>query len=243
MDFSSRHAEPHKHLAAIGAVVVLHVLIVYALASGLGRKVVEVVRAPVEAKIVEEVRKRPPPPERIVLPPPKFEAPPPPYIPPPEVRIATPPPPVPTITVRREAPPQQQPDIRPPAPLAPVAAPTPAPAAAPAPPAPAAPPAPPPAPPAPAPPAPVAVGVACPGYTEVLVNAGFPREAQRGGIEKGEVTAQFTVSAAGQVRDVEVVKSTSRLLNRGSVEAVRRFDCRPPGRDVLVTVEIAYQLE
>ena len=240
MDFSSRHAEPHKHLAAIGAVVVLHVLIVYALASGLGRKVVEVVRAPVEAKIVEEVRKPPPPPERIALPPPKFEAPPPPYIPPPEVRIATPPPPVPTITVRKEAPPPQ-PDIRPLAPPMPMAAP--APVAAPAPPVPAAPPAPPPAPPAPPAPVPVAAGVACPGYTEVLVNAGFPREAQRGGVEKGEVTAQFTVTAAGQVRDVEVVKSTSRLLNRGSVEAVRRFACKPPGRDVLVTVEIAYQLD
>ena len=57
------------------------------------------------------------------------------------------------------------------------------------------------------------------------------------------MTVQFTVTASGQVRDAEVVKSTSRLLNRGSIEAVRRFDCRPPGREARVTVDIVYQLE
>ena len=104
MDFSSRHARPRRSFAAIAAVALFHVVLVWLLVSGLGRKVVEVVHAPIEARIVAEVRP-PPLPERLVPPPPKFQAPPPPYIPPPEVRIAAPPPPMPTITVQKETPP------------------------------------------------------------------------------------------------------------------------------------------
>ena len=79
-------------------VVLFHALIVYALVTGLAKKVVDVVRAPIETKVIEEIKKPPPPPEIVVPPPPKLEAPPPPFIPPPEVQIATPPPPAPTIT-------------------------------------------------------------------------------------------------------------------------------------------------
>jgi periplasmic protein TonB len=78
---------------AIGfsAVVVFHIILVYALVNGLARKIVEVIQQPLETKIIEEVKPppvdKPPPP-----PPPKLAAPPPPFIPPPEIRIDTPPP-------------------------------------------------------------------------------------------------------------------------------------------------------
>ncbi len=66
----------------------MHIVIGYALVTGLARKVVEVLKLPIETKIIEEVKKElpdtPPPP------PPKLAAPPPPFIPPPEVNIQIP---------------------------------------------------------------------------------------------------------------------------------------------------------
>jgi protein TonB len=126
MNFAQRQRDPRRHLVGFTAVVLFHALLVYALLTGLAKKVVDVVRAPIETKVIEEIKKPPPPPEVVVPPPPRLEAPPPPFIPPPEVQIATPPPPQPTITV--------QPTPPPPAPA--VIAPTPPPVAAPAPPAP-----------------------------------------------------------------------------------------------------------
>lgn len=67
-------------------IVGLHVLLAWMLASGLARKVVEVIAPPIQTDIVEEIEKRdePPPP-----PPPEFERPPI-EIPPPEVTIDIP---------------------------------------------------------------------------------------------------------------------------------------------------------
>lgn len=115
MDFSQRQGDPRRHLVGFTLVILLHVFIVYALVTGLAKKVVEVVRAPIETKVIEEVKKPPPPPEIVVPPPPRLEAPPPPFIPPPEVQIATPPPPQPTITVE-VAPPPPAPVVIAPAP-------------------------------------------------------------------------------------------------------------------------------
>ena len=131
MDFSKRQADPRRHLVGFTFVVLFHAAIVYALVTGLAKKVVDVVRAPIETKVIEEIKKPPPPPEIVVPPPPKLEAPPPPFIPPPEVQIATPPPPQPTITAVTPTPPPAPVVIAPapPVPAAPVAvAPPPAPA-------------------------------------------------------------------------------------------------------------------
>jgi len=78
--------------AGFGFVVLLHVGLIWALAAGLGSKVVEAVKGPIVAKIIEtppEVKpdEAPPPP------PPALDLPPPPFVPPPEITIATPPPP------------------------------------------------------------------------------------------------------------------------------------------------------
>ncbi len=68
------------------AIVGLHALVLYALASGLARKMVEVIAPNIEADIVEEVKndEEPPPP-----PPPEMERPPV-EVPPPEVSIDLP---------------------------------------------------------------------------------------------------------------------------------------------------------
>jgi len=72
-------------MSGLLVVVALHVVVIYALVHGLARKIVEVVRQPLETKIVEEIK--PPPPDKPPPPPPKLAAPPPPYIPPPEINI------------------------------------------------------------------------------------------------------------------------------------------------------------
>lgn len=84
---------PVSRSAATALVVLLHVVIIYALVTGLARRMVKVIPHPLETKIIEEAKPvvpDVPPPTR--LPTPKFEVPPPPYIPPPEVRIQQPPP-------------------------------------------------------------------------------------------------------------------------------------------------------
>lgn len=80
-----------RRIAGIAFVVLLHVAIIYALVSGMGSQVVQVLRQPLEARIIQDVK--PPPPAPLPPPPPQLVQPPPPYIPPPLVQIAQPPPP------------------------------------------------------------------------------------------------------------------------------------------------------
>src|SRR6185312_1103739 len=68
-----------RKLGGIAFVVVLHVVLVYALVTGLATKAIAVIKGPIETKVIEEVK-----------PPPKMVAPTPPFIPPPEVVVATP---------------------------------------------------------------------------------------------------------------------------------------------------------
>ncbi len=82
-----------SRFTGFGIVILIHVLIAWALASGLARKAVEAVAGPIDIKVVEEKTKPPPPPERVVPPPPEMKAPPPPFVPPPEVQVTAPPPP------------------------------------------------------------------------------------------------------------------------------------------------------
>ena len=82
---------PSRQVVGVATVILLHVGIIYALVNGLGHQAIEVIRAPLETKIIEDVK--PPPPDVPPPPPPVLKAPPPPYIPPPEIRIQQPPPP------------------------------------------------------------------------------------------------------------------------------------------------------
>ena len=63
MDFTQDERNSTKNLTGIIVVVLLHVFIVYALVTGLARKVVEVIKQPIETKIIEEIKPPPPPPE------------------------------------------------------------------------------------------------------------------------------------------------------------------------------------
>ena len=107
-----------------GLVILIHIVLIWAVASGLARKVVEKVAGPIETKVIEEKVKPPPPPEKVLPPPPDIKSPPPPFVPVPEVQIQAPTPPA-VIAVQSTAPPPTR-DVAPtppPAP-APVAKPT-----------------------------------------------------------------------------------------------------------------------
>ena len=216
MDFAQQQRNPTRHLVGVGGVVLMHVLIVYALITGLARKVVEVVKGPIDVKVIEEVIKKPPPPPEVIPPPPKMQAPPPPFVPPPEVVIAQPPP-APTITaVTPEAPP---------APQAPVI--TKAPEVAP---------------PAPPPPAIRSAQVVCPNYREVMQSIVYPREALLDNIE-GEVVIEFTVATNGSIRDAVIKSSSNRVFNRTSLSVVQtRLQCQGQPQDIRVQAPISFKI-
>ncbi len=215
MDFSQPQ-QGNRRLVGFGFVVLLHILIAYALVSGLARKVVEVVKGPIEVKVIEEVVKPPPPPPEVLPPPPKVAAPPPPFVPPPEVNIAPPPTPAPTITaVTPEAPP---------APSAPVIA------------------KPVEAPPAPPQPAVRSAGVVCTNVRELAANVPYPREAALEGIQ-GEVVVEFTLTAGGQIRDPVIRSSANRIFNRVALQLASRLTCPGQGQDMRVSFPINFTLK
>ena len=67
MDFARQQRDPTRHLIGITFVVLVHALVIWALLTGLARKAVEVIKKPITATIIEEVKLPPPPPP----PPPK----------------------------------------------------------------------------------------------------------------------------------------------------------------------------
>src|SRR5690349_18888066 len=103
VDYAEQQRSWGKHAPSIIMVAALHLALGYALVNGLGRKVIEIVKAPLETKIIEEIKK--PPPDTPPPPPPKLAAPPPPFIPPPQINLPAPPPPAPPTTTVPTAPP------------------------------------------------------------------------------------------------------------------------------------------
>ena len=220
MDYARQQRNPSRHLVGIGGVILFHALLIYGLVNGLARKIVEVVKGPIEVKVIEEVKAPPPPPAEIVPPPPKLAAPPPPFIPPPEINIAPPPTPAPAITaVTREAPP---------APMAPVIQPPPPPVAK--------------APPPPPPSGPKSARVVCPNYVQVMSAISYPREALLDGIE-GEVLIEFTVTGSGEIKNVEIKSSSNRIFNRVALGAIQSgLTCKGQGQDVRVQAPVSFKI-
>jgi periplasmic protein TonB len=206
-DYAAQQRKPGKHMVGIGIVVLMHLLLGWALVSGLARKVVEVIKNPIETKIIEEVKPPPPPPENLP-PPPKTAPPPPSFVPPPEVVVNQPQQQQPTITTTTVAPP--------PAPFTPAPAPAPAPAPGPA--------------PSAAPPR-LASGDArscAPGPDD------YPPAAVRAEAT-GTTVIRFTVDATGKMSAADVVRSAGgsrehRLLDR--VALTKLSECKfTAGRD------------
>ena len=61
-DYASRQRKPTKHLMGLGLVVVLHLLLFWAISSGLARAFVKKIKGPVEAVLLEDAKPDIPPP-------------------------------------------------------------------------------------------------------------------------------------------------------------------------------------
>ncbi|MGH8798791.1 MAG: TonB family protein [Casimicrobiaceae bacterium] len=129
MDFARQQRDPTRHLVGITVVILVHALVIYALVTGLARKAVEVIKKPLTATIIEEIKlpppPPPPPPKKVEIQP-KIQPPPEqPYIPPPDIPLPvmptepviaaptiTPPPEPHVIAPPPPAPPAPKPAIR-----------------------------------------------------------------------------------------------------------------------------------
>ena len=89
-DYAKNQRKPTKHLVGIGVVLILHILLVWAINSGLARAFIKKVKGPVEAVLLEDqkpdIPPPPPPPAPKDLPPP----PPPAYVPAVDVPVTAP---------------------------------------------------------------------------------------------------------------------------------------------------------
>lgn len=191
----------------IAVVVGLHIVLGWALTSGLATQAVQALKKPIELALLPEVLPPPPPPP----PPPKVVkiepvqkvVPPPAYVPPPEVvPVVAPPPPIQAV--------QTQVPKEPP----PVVAAAPAPVVAPA-------------PPAPPPVVKREISLACPGYEAVLASA-LEEAIERVGL-KG--TVQTLIKIRGnQVVDVATL-SGPKEYHKYVQAAVKRMRCAAGGAD------------
>lgn len=213
--------DPSSRVKGVVIVVALHVLIGYALVSGMARKGFDLVKKPLEAVVIQEViippppPPPPPPPKQVELPKalPKVQAPPPPFVPPPDVAppvvsaapaiVATPsPPPAPTV-------------IAPPPPPAPAAV-------------------------APAPvavgPKRASIGVVCP--TQVAPD--MPRRALQDGTE-GVVKAQILIKN-GVVQEVTILSGPA-VFHANVRKAIGQYKCVADGPEVVTTQEFVFKLD
>jgi len=211
----TREADARGRGTGLAVVVGVHVLLGWALASGLAQHVVDIVRKPIETAIIDETPPPPPPPPKVekLVEQPRPKTPPPAWVPPPEVVPApAPAPAAPTITATQSEPP--------PAPTI-VAAPPP-PELAPA-------------------PAPAIVrqeaSLACPGYQAVIAQ-GLEDAFDRVGIP-GVVRTRLTVRGT-QVVDATPVSGPKEYFKFVQA-AVRRMHCSAGGADeVQVSLDVQF---
>ena len=213
MDFARQQRDPTRHLIGIGLVILIHLLVVYALVTGLARRAVEVIKKPLTATIVEEIKAPPPPPpppKKIEIPkiPPPLQQP---YIPPPDV-------PVPTIT--------QEPVIAAVTPTPPAEPPVIAPPVV-----------------APPPPAPPKAAVRRGIVPITRISPEYPREARRKNIDSGRVIARLNIDEKGNVTDVKIVESNpARVFDRAVIDALLQWKFQADGEKYVGEIEVEFKL-
>ena len=70
----------------------------------------------------------------------------------------------------------------------------------------------------------------------------YPREAMVENLQ-GEVLAEFTLGANGQIRDIVIKSSTNRVFNRPAIQMIQtRLTCKGQGQDVKLSLPISFKL-
>lgn len=91
MDYAIRHRSSRRPWVGLGAVLLFHLVLVWAVSSGLARKFVKVLKGPVETQLIEDAKPDLPPPPPPPPPPKNLPPPPPPaFVPKAEVDVAAP---------------------------------------------------------------------------------------------------------------------------------------------------------
>lgn len=216
MNYAQQQRDPTKHLIGITLVVAFHIILVYALINGLARKIVEVIKDPLEVNLIEEIKPPPPPPPpppKVLVPPKVVSLPPPVFVP--EQVVVNAPPPVVTTTME-PPPPPPPPVVAPPPPPPPVVKVE--------------------------PPAVVNVAAVCPNQQEVRSNTEYPAQAQRLNLS-GSVIVEFTIDTNGAIKDLVVSKSSNKIFNNAALAATAKLQCVGQARDVHVKVPFEFRSE
>jgi len=215
MDFARQQRDPTRHLIGISFVVLIHAIIIYALVTGLARKAIEVIKKPLTATIIEEIKAPPPPPPppppRKIVEPPKVQPIVEPYVPPPDIPVPaqTTEPVISSVTA---TPPTEPVVIAPPPAAVAPSAPKPA----------------------------VRKGL----VPVEVIKPQYPREAIRAGIQKGRVVCLLDVDEKGNVTDVKVKSAEPpRVFDREVVQTLMRWKFIPDGEKYVAEVEINFTLK
>ena len=216
MDYARQQRDPAKHAIGIAFVVLVHLLVIYALVTGLGRAVIEVIKKPLSATIIEEIKAPPPPPPppKKIVEMPKVQAPVETYVPPPDIPIPTTST-APVISAITATAPTEPHVIAPP-PV--VQAPAP------------------PAPPKPA----IRRGIARVAGDDPV----YPRAALKAGIERGTVLARVMIDEKGNVYEVIIVRAEpARYFTQTVIDALKEWKFHAEGEKYVGEVEINFQLK
>jgi periplasmic protein TonB len=215
MDFARQQRDPARHLIGITFVILVHAIVIYALVTGLARKAIEVIKKPLTATIIEEIKAPPPPPpppppRKIVEPPKAVQQT---YVPPPDVPVPTQTT-EPVITSVTPTPPPEPVVIAPPAPPVVEAPPSPKPA--------------------------VRRGV----VPIVRVEPIYPREAIKDNISSGKVVARLQVDEKGLVTSVTIVESNPRrVFDREVIRALSQWKFQAEGDRFIAEIEVNFMLK
>jgi protein TonB len=214
--FARQQRDPTKHMIGIVFVVLIHVLVIYALMTGLARTVVEVIKKPLSATIIEELKAPPPPPPppKKIIEAPKVQPPVEVYVPPPDIPVATAPT-APVISAVTATPPPAPHVIAPPAVVAPPA---------------------PPPPPKPA----IRRGIVRLAGDDPV----YPRQAIRAGIAKGRVLARVMIDEKGNVTEVIIVSADPpRHFDKAVVDALQDWKFKAEGEKYVGEIEVNFSLK
>jgi protein TonB len=215
MDFARQQRDPARHLIGITFVVLIHAIVIYALVTGLARKAIEVIKKPLTATIIEEIKAPPPPPPppppRKIAEPPKVQPIIQPYVPPPDVPVPTQPT-EPVISSVTPTPPTEPVVIAPPPVAVAPVAPKPA----------------------------VRKGL----VPVEVIKPQYPREAIRAGVQSGRVVCLLNVDEKGNVTDVKVKSAEPpRVFDREVVQTLMRWKFIPDGEKYVAEVEVNFTLK
>ncbi len=211
MDFADDRKMSLNTMIGIAIVILLHVILVYALVSGLATSAIDVIKKPLEIKIIQAAAPPPPPPPAMTPPPPKLTIPPPPYIPPPIIQVQqpTPPPPVFAVTTSVKPPPPAQMAPAPPAPAAPSTD--------------------------------VGVVCPNIGSIAGRLADSFQDIADNDSIDSASVVVEFSIGPGGQVSGAHVVSSTFPGVNELALEGVAQLRCNGQGQTVEVRAPFSFR--